>query len=185
MRLIPSYLVVSWSYFSIGRPRVKKHKEVLPGNQRGHDRDRADTRLKAGERRERFFADDDVSLDELVARERKEGRQAKYDAHYADNISRNKQCVHLIHRHCNCMLRLLAACSPHRRGGRCDVIRFKEGYDSDDEYGDGGSAHTKYEERRSRKAGKDHEREQQRAVTETKRMNKMVTNVSHTTSRLI
>ena len=34
--------------------------------------------LKKGERRERFFADDDVSLDELVARERKEGRQAKY-----------------------------------------------------------------------------------------------------------
>lgn len=55
----------------------------------GHDR--VDTRLKAGERRERFFADDDVSLDDLVARERKEGRQAKYDAHYADNISRNKR----------------------------------------------------------------------------------------------
>jgi hypothetical protein len=117
--MTPSYLVVSLSYFSIGRPRVKKHKEVLPGNQRGHDRDRADTRLKAGERRERFFADDDVSLDELVARERKEGRQAKYDAHYADNISRNKQCVHLIHRHCNCMLRLLAACS---LTGEVDVV---------------------------------------------------------------
>ena len=56
--------------------------------------------------------------------------------------------------------------------------RLKEGYDSDDEYGEGGSAHTKYEERRSRKAGKDHEREQQRAVNETKKMNKMVTNVS-------
>ena len=83
---------------------MKKHKEVLPGNQRGHDRDRADTRLKAGERRERFFADDDVSLDELVARERKEGRQAKYDAHYADNISRNKQCVRLIRRRCNYLL---------------------------------------------------------------------------------
>ena len=73
--------------------------------------------LKKGERRERFFADDDVSLDELVARERKEGRQAKYDAHYADNIARDR--------------------------------RLKENaeYDSDDEYGDGGSAHTKYEER--------------------------------------
>lgn len=75
---------------------MKKHEAVLPGNQRGHDRDRPDTRLKAGERRERFFADDDVSLDELVSRERKEGRQAKYDAHYADNISRNKQCVRWI-----------------------------------------------------------------------------------------
>lgn len=92
-----------------GRPRVKKHKPVLPGNQRGHDRDRVDTRLKAGERRERFFADDDVSLDELVARERKEGRQAKYDAHYADNISRNKQCVRLNHHLLNCGL--LASCS--------------------------------------------------------------------------
>ena len=63
------------------------------------------------------MADDDVSLDELVARERKEGRQAKYDAHYADNIARDR--------------------------------RLKENaeYDSDDEYGDGGSAHTKYEER--------------------------------------
>jgi hypothetical protein len=64
---------------------------------------------------------------------------------------------------------------PHAR-------RLKEGYDSDDEYGEGGSAHTKYEERRSRKAGKDHDREQQRAVNETKKMNKMVTNVS--TSRI-
>lgn len=158
---------------------MKKHKAVLPGNQRGHDRDRVDTKLKAGERRERFFADDDVSLDELVARERKEGRQAKYDAHYADNISRNKQCAH-----CTIagaaswqqllvitvlMMDLLVAWS--------DVTRFKEGYDSDDEYGDGGSAHTKYEERRSRKAGKDHERESQRAVNETKKMNKMITNV--------
>ena len=53
----------------------------------------------------------------MVARERKEGRQAKYDAHYADNIARDR--------------------------------RLKENaeYDSDDEYGDGGSAHTKYEER--------------------------------------
>ena len=116
----------------------------------------------------------------MVARERKEGRQAKYDAHYADNIARDR--------------------------------RLKENaeYDSDDEYGDGGSAHTKYEERwviptaihrtllrtrrrfcgpgsdarpahlyvrRSRKAGKDHERERQRAVAETKRMNKQMTNV--------
>ena len=115
-----------------------------------------------------------------MARERKEGRQAKYDAHYADNIARDR--------------------------------RLKENaeYDSDDEYGDGGSAHTKYEERwviptaihrtllrtrrrfcgpgsdarpahlyvrRSRKAGKDHERERQRAVAETKRMNKQMTNV--------
>ena len=63
------------------------------------------------------------------------------------------------------------------------IVRFKEGYDSDDEYGDGGSAHTKYEERRSRKAGKDHEREQQRAVNETKRMNKMVTNVRRAVPR--
>ena len=32
-------------------------------------------------------------------------------------------------------------------------------------------------DRRSRKAGKDHERERQRAVAETKRMNKQMTNV--------
>jgi hypothetical protein len=164
---------------------VKKHKEVLPGNQRGHDRDHADTRLKAGERRERFFADDDVSLDELVARERKEGRQAKYDAHYADNISRNKQCVCLIHLRCNYLLACWQLAPLTVSTCYFDVIRFKEGYDSDDEYGEGGSAHTKYEERHSRKAGKDHEREQQRAVNETKRMNKMITNVRHTTTRLV
>lgn len=163
---------------------------MLPGNQRGHDRDRPDTRLKAGERRERFFADDDVSLDELVSRERKEGRQAKYDAHYADNISRNKQCVHAGSHPSLLCLRACAFCSLYSQSRRLLVIgcayvtRFKEGYDSDDEYGEGGSAHTKYEERRSRKAGKDHDREQQRAVNETKRLNKMVTNVRPTTSRL-
>ena len=90
-----------------------------------------------------LWRQDDVSLDDLVARERKEGRQAKYDQHYADNIVRNK--------------------------------KTKEGYDSDDEYGEGGSAHTKYEERSSKKAGKNFEREQQKAVQETKRLNKDIT----------
>ena len=56
---------------SKGRPRTTpKYKKVLPGNERrpADERAREDTRLKKGERRERFFADDDVSLDDLGAR---------------------------------------------------------------------------------------------------------------------
>jgi hypothetical protein len=65
-----------------------------------------------------------VPLEELVARERKSGRQAKYDEHYAKGVMNDR--------------------------------KMKEGkdYDSDDEYGEGGTAYKKWDEKKSRKQGK-------------------------------
>eukprot|EP01050_Picozoa_sp_SAG11_P024240 SAG11_NODE_5102_length_1664_cov_2.469649_3_plen_183_part_00 len=108
--------------------------------------------LKSGHQRERFFADDDVPLEELVARERKEGRQAKYNAHFAKNVMNDKRMK-----------------DPNGKGG--------QGYDSDDEYGDGGQAYKKWDAKKSRKAGKDFERERSQAIAESRRMQKEVTNV--------
>ena len=54
---------------------------------------------------------------------------------------------------------------------------MKEGYDSDDEYGDDGSAHTKYEAKKSKSAAKNYERERAQVVADSKRNSKQITNV--------